>query len=152
IIRDVNNNHIHFNLDEMIIEAEKLFKNYFDVKSENRTASFSHNFWKFNDLITNNTFNFDFDSFVPLISFNKDIRSKNFILILKCWVMNNLNQMSPAISYKHFSNLKSIFHLTKGIRTNFDKLIEIVSNNQVYTKENSKSNTYTIKTVRPETS
>lgn len=151
IIDNLKLNTNSFNAIESTKEARILFDKYYDIKSKKVTSSFNENLWVFKDLISNNNINFNFNGFIPLISFNKEININEFILALKCWTIFNLNNNSPYISFKHLSNLKSICHFTKGLSSDFNDLFEIVRNNQIYSKKNSKSNLYTIKSVTQET-
>lgn len=141
-----------FNLNDVIIEAKRLFTNYSDIKVINKTQSFEENTWAFEDLISaDSPHKFDFNSFIPLISFNKQVDNKQFILALKCWVINELNHMSPATVNRKFNNLYSICHLTKGFSTNFDELIETVKNKKIYSRRNQGISNFTYNKVRSET-
>src|SRR5690625_839609 len=141
-----------FNLNDLIIEAKRLFTSYSDIKVINKTQSFEENTWVFEDLISaDSPYKFDFNSFIPLIFFNKKVDTNQFILALKCWIINELNQMSPATVYRKFNNLYSICHLTKGFSTNFEELIETVRNKKIYSSRNQKKLSFTYNKVRSET-
>ena len=140
-----------FNVNDFVKEAKILFKNYFDIKSKSKTRSFENNMWSYKDLISDQTFHFNFDNLTPLISFNKEINKDEFILMLKCWTIYNLNNMSPSFSFNQFSNLSSICYFTKGLKTNFSDLVQMIKNSQVYTKEHSNSTNYIVKNVSANT-
>src|SRR5690625_6229548 len=91
-----------FNLNDLIIEAKRLFTSYSDIKVINKTQSFEENTWVFEDLISaDSPYKFDFNSFIPLISFNKKVDTKQFILALDR-KSTRLNSSHVAISYAVF--------------------------------------------------
>lgn len=140
-----------FNIKETVERAKRQFKNYHDIKSLNETEIFDDSQWIFRELIYDKPFYFDFKKFVPLVSFNKRINSNEFILALKCWTIFNLNNSSPSFSYNQFNHLYSICAFTKGFNTNFEQLIELIENQQIYSREDPRSTTFSIKKATSET-
>ena len=58
--------------------------------------------------------------------------------------------MTPTAAFRKLSNLYAVCHLTNGLNSNFEELIELVSNGQIYSKK-PQSEVFIRKSVRPET-
>lgn len=151
ILEKVDFNENDFDIIETLKQGKMLFEDYYDIKSSRLTYSFDENLWKFEDLIEQNIFHFDFHKFISLISFNKKINIEEFILALKSWTIFNLSCMSPSISYKQFNYLYSIALFTKGFTSNFRELDELVKDQRIYSNNQDKNVSFSIKKVTPET-
>lgn len=133
ILYDLNLNAASsINIDDMMSDSILLFQQYYDIKSTKLTNDFYENKWEFYELTANAVKVFDFNRFISAIQFNKNIDKKEFINVLKCWVIQQLSFLSPLVVHKKINILFSIIKLTNGLTTNFETLLELAKNNKVY--------------------
>lgn len=150
ILKDYHShNSYNFNISELTKDGKEKFANYQDINSINLSQNYDSNKWTFSEKFYAQTFHFNFDLFRGPLSFNKNLNKEEFISSLKVWTINHLTTSSPSSTYRYFSNLLSIIHFTNGLNTNFDQLIDLTYNSQIYSKIYGKSHIYTIKTVKP---
>lgn len=136
-----------FDLDEIVEESIHIFNEYYDIKTKKETDDFHSNEWIIYELTDHRNKIFDFEKFIPLVRFNKCINTHDFILILKCWVIQKLSWQAPASVLRRFSDLYTICHLTSGFMNNFEVLHDLIISDKVYRISNNKKG-YNIKNVQ----